>query len=166
MGPSVPQSAASKFRSRWRWAPLLLLGLTGCGERALNDPYPAEDASRAVLYTTFQERPKHLDPTSSYSENEAAIIAQIYEPLVQYHFLKRPYELAPLTATAVPAPQYFDAAGSALPEDAPDDQVKKVVYRISIQPGIRFQPHPAFARGTDATAARRPRIAARPGDLP
>jgi len=129
--------------------PLLLLSLTGCGERALNDPYPAADAGRAILYTTFQERPKHLDPTSSYSENEAAIIAQIYEPLVQYHFLKRPYVLAPLTATAVPAPQYFDAAGKRLPDDAPDEQVKRVVYRISIQPGIQFQPHPAFARGAD-----------------
>ena len=124
--------------------------LGGCGGRALNDPYPAEEATRAILYTTFQERPKHLDPTSSYSENEAAIIAQIYEPLVQYHFLKRPYELAPLTATAVPEPQYYDAAGAPLPADAPDEQVKKVVYRIRITPGILFQPHPAFARTPEA----------------
>ncbi len=36
--------------------------------------------SMAVLYQSFSERPKHLDPATAYSENEYAFIAQIYEP--------------------------------------------------------------------------------------
>jgi len=114
-----------------------------------NNPYPAAEAGANILYTTFQERPKHLDPVSSYSENEAMITSQVYEPLVQYHFLERPYTLVPLTATAVPSAIYYDAHGQTLPVDAPDASVARAVYRISIRPGIRFQPHPAFARTAD-----------------
>ncbi|MGE3772956.1 MAG: ABC transporter substrate-binding protein [Gammaproteobacteria bacterium] len=114
-----------------------------------NSPYPAATARSNILYTTFQERPKHLDPVSSYSENEAMITSQVYEPLVQYHFLQRPYTLVPLTAATLPVAAYYDAEGRALPVDAPDEQIARAVYRIAIRPGIRFQPHPAFARTAD-----------------
>ena len=77
------------------------------------------------------------------------IIAQIYEPLVQYHYLKRPYELSPLAAEQVPQPVYLDAAGRVLPADAPDEIVARTVYRIRIKPGIRYAPHPAFAARTE-----------------
>ena len=83
---------------------------------------------------------------SSYSENEALFTGQIYEPVVQYHFLKRPYQLVPLTALALPEPRYFSADGRELPAEALQDQVASTVYRIEIRPGIRYQPHPALAR--------------------
>ena len=134
---------------------ILLLTITlcvcACGADPLNNPYPAADSGRSILYTTFEERPKHLDPASSYSENEAVITAQVYEPVVQYHFLKQPYELVPLTATEVPTPTYYDAQGRVLPASAPDDQVARVVYRVSLRPGILFQPHPAFAQRRDGS---------------
>ncbi len=120
--------------------------LAGCSDRPFNDPYPGDHSGKSILYDSFAERPKHLDPVSSYSENEAKFLGQIYEPIVQYHFLKRPYELTPLTATAVPQPEYIDSEGNPLPADAPGEAIAEVRYRISIQPGIRFQPHPAFAR--------------------
>ena len=122
------------------------ISLAACSETSWNNPYPVADAEKSIYYSSFSERPKHLDPVSSYSENEAQFNAQIYEPVVQYHFLKRPYELIPLTATAVPAPKYFDAQGNALPADASSNKVAKVVYRITIQQGIEYQPHPAFAK--------------------
>ena len=134
---------------------ILLLTITlcvcGCEADPLNNPYPAADSGRSILYTTFEERPKHLDPASSYSENEAVITAQVYEPLVQYHFLKQPYELVPLTATEVPRPTYYDAQGRVLPASAPDEQVARVIYRVSLRPGILFQPHPAFAQRNDGS---------------
>ena len=71
--------------------------LAGCG-RIWNDPYPAADRGKNILYSAFTERPKHLDPVQSYAEDEAQFTQQVYEPLLQYHYLKRPYELAPLTA--------------------------------------------------------------------
>ena len=129
---------------------MLFLG-GGCSDTAWNNPYPSADAGKSIFYSSFAERPKHLDPVSSYSENEAQFNAQIYEPVVQYHFLKRPYELMPLTATEVPEPQYFDANGVSLAIDASSDAVAKVVYRISIQPGIQFQPHPAFAKNANGS---------------
>lgn len=120
----------------------------GCAEKPWNNPYQATQAGDSIYYSSFTERPKHLDPVSSYSENEALFNAQIYEPVVQYHFLKRPYELVPLTAQKVPQAEYFDASGARLPDDAPAERVEAVVYRIDIQQGIMFQPHPAFAQST------------------
>ncbi|HSH41129.1 MAG TPA: hypothetical protein VK973_03270, partial [Arenicellales bacterium] len=64
---------------------------------AWNNPYPESDARAEIIYSSFSERPKHLDPARSYSADEYTFIAQIYEPPLQYHFLKRPYELIPLT---------------------------------------------------------------------
>ena len=124
----------------------LAAGLSACDQVPWNSPYRAEERAAAIFHGAFSERPKHLDPVSSYSENEVQFTAQIYEPVVQYHFLKRPYQLVPLTATSVPVPQYLDRAGQPLPATAAAVDVAETVYRISIKPGILYQPHPAFAR--------------------
>jgi len=125
--------------------------LGGCSDEPWNSPYPSSDRERAIHYDSFSERPKHLDPVSSYSENEAKFNGQVYEPVVQYHFLKRPYQLVPLTAERLPEPVYYDAAGQVLPGDAPRAQVAEAVYRITLKPGIRYQPHAAFARREDGS---------------
>src|ERR1039458_6920290 len=82
--------------------------LAACG-KVWNNPYPAAERGKNILYSAFTERPKHLDPVQSYSENEAEINAQIYEAPLQYHYLRRPYTLIPATATEVPKPVYLDA---------------------------------------------------------
>src|SRR5574343_16649 len=122
----------------------VVIALSGCGQ-AWNDPYPAADAGRNILYTAFTDRPKHLDPAQSYAEDEAAFTAQIYEPPLQYHYLKRPYQLVPSTVEAVPVPRYLDAQGRELPHDAPAERIAESVYELKLKPGIRYQPHPAFA---------------------
>lgn len=121
------------------------IALSGCGH-PWNNPYPAADEGRNILYAAFDQRPKHLDPAQSYSENEYVFIAQIYEPPLQYHYLKRPYTLTPLTAAHMPRPVYLDVQGRPLPDSAANDAVAYSVYDITIKPGIRYQPHPAFAR--------------------
>ena len=121
--------------------PLILL--MGCGT-AWNDPYPAAERGRNVLYSAFTDRPKHLDPVQSYSADEITFTAQIYEPPLQYHYLRRPYELIPATATAVPRPRYLDATGKPLPQSADAARIAFTDYVINIKPGIRYQPHPAF----------------------
>ena len=118
--------------------------LAACGHQQ-NDPYPASERGKNTLYTAFTERPKHLDPAQSYSEDESVFTAQIYEAPLQYHYLKRPYTLIPAAAEAVPDPRYLDTTGAALPDDAPADAIAQSVYEIRIRPGIRYQPHPAFA---------------------
>jgi ABC-type transport system substrate-binding protein len=139
----------------WRGASLALLGIAvWCPltiDAAWNNPYPDTERNKNFLYQAFVERPKHLDPVSAYSSNEYAILAQIYEPPFQYHYLKRPYVLVPLTATRIPEPVYLDSRRRRLPSDAPTEQIAYSVYEIQIRPGIQFQPHPAFARKTDGS---------------
>ncbi len=122
----------------------LLLLLAACASEQ-NDPYPASERGENILYSAFTERPKHLDPVQSYTEDEATFTAQIYEPPLQYHYLKRPYTLIPATAAAVPLARYYDAAGSELAAGAETAKIAYSTYDISIRPGIRYQPHPAFA---------------------
>lgn len=124
---------------------LLALMLAGCSQ-PWNDPYPPSQARANILYTSFSERPKHMDPARSYSADEYAVIAQIYEPPVQYHYLKRPYTLIPLSAARIPRPVYLDAQRHTLPDDAPDDKIAYSVYEIHIKQGVMYQPHPAFAK--------------------
>jgi ABC-type transport system substrate-binding protein len=119
--------------------------LSACGEYNWNNPYSVADAEKNILYNVFTERPKHLDPVQSYSSNEIQFTAQIYEPPLQYHYLKRPFALIPATAKELPVVKYFDNEGSQLPDDALATDIAHSVYEISIKPGILFQPHPAFA---------------------
>ena len=130
---------------------LLVMGIAGCDEQPMNDPYVADQAAHTIFYGAFAERPKHLDPASSYSESEAQFTGQIYEPALQYHFLKRPYQLVPLTATSLPEPRYYDKDGAPLPSDGPAEVVAEAVYRITLKSGIRYQPHPAFAQRADGS---------------
>jgi ABC-type transport system substrate-binding protein len=114
-----------------------------------NNPYRPSEAGRNIYYDTFSGEPKHLDPARAYSEDEYDIMNQIYEPVVQYHFLQRPYTLVPLTTTSVPEAKLYDKNGNLLPPDAPAQDVVRVVYEVTLRSDIRYQEHPAFARTPD-----------------
>ena len=118
--------------------------LAACGT-PLNDPYPDADAQINTLYESFSEPPRHLDPARSYATDEVEFNGQIYEPPLQYHYLKRPYTLIPLAATQVPTPQLLDANDQPLPDNASPEDVAYSLYTIQIKPGIRYYPHPASA---------------------
>ncbi len=124
----------------------LAVFLTACDVSPLNDPYPENESKLSILYQSFSERPKHLDPAVAYSENEYAFIAQIYEPPFQYHYLKRPYQLTPLTASKMPEINYLNKQGEKLGEDAKESDIAYTDYVIDIQPNIQYQPHPALAK--------------------
>ncbi|AXS81509.1 peptide ABC transporter substrate-binding protein [Dechloromonas sp. HYN0024] len=137
---------------------VVVFALSACGQ-AWNDPYPAADAGRNILYTAFTDRPKHLDPAQSYTEDEITFTAQIYEPPLQYHYLKRPYELIPATVEQVPVPRFYDTAGRLLPPDVAVERIAESVYELKLKPSIRFQPHPAFVAGADEPLAGRQTMA-------
>jgi oligopeptide transport system substrate-binding protein len=117
---------------------IVVLVTAGCSDTPLNTPYPDSNANDKVLYTSFGERPKHLDPARSYASNEAVFNSQIYEPLLQYHLLKRPYQLVPLTLTSMPSVINVEKDGE-----------RYSVYTLRIKSGIYYQPHPAFAKDGD-----------------
>jgi len=126
------------------WIVLLLALLAGCDGGLWNAPYPAADAGKSILYTAFIERPKHLDPAQAYSENEYEFLAHIYSPPLQYHYLKRPYQLVPLAASEMPQVRYLDKERRVLPGDVAPERIAYSVYEIRIKPNMRYQPHPAF----------------------
>ena len=128
---------------------LLLLGLTACDLSSINSPYTEQFEDASVLYSSFSIRPKHLDPARSYSSSEAQFTAQIYEPPLQYHYLKRPYTLIPLAANSLPTVNYYNAEGLRLDGEVKIQDIAYSIYEISIKSGIQYQPHPAFSRKTD-----------------
>jgi ABC-type transport system substrate-binding protein len=128
------------------WMACFALGaaLAGCGN---NSPWPDGSEKTNVIRSAMTENtPRHLDPTASYWSNDTLVTYQVYEPPYGYHYLKRPFELVPKSAAAVVKPVYLDKDGNKLPDDAPADQVAESVYDVPIKKGIRFQPHPAFAK--------------------
>lgn len=130
---------------------IALCALVGCDLSTLNTPYPAAEEGEEIMYTSFSLRPKHLDPARSYSANESIITGQIYEPPFQYHYLKRPYQLEPLTAQRQPEVHYLNAEGDVI-ADENSNETEKIAYTrylISIRQGIAYQPHPAFVKGAD-----------------
>jgi ABC-type transport system substrate-binding protein len=127
---------------------LVPLLLAACSQ-AWNDPYPASQSGKNIFYVSFNERPKHLDPVQSYSDNEYVLIGNIYTPPLQYHYLKRPYELIPLAAQEIPHPTYYDKDDKPLPENADSKTIAYSAYEIRIKPGFKYQPHPAFAKDSD-----------------
>ncbi len=131
---------------KWLSCLPLLLFLAACDGELWNNPYPAADQGKSIFYSAFTERPKHLDPARAYSENEYKFLAQIYQPPLQYHYLKRPYTLIPQAASAMPRVTYLDKNNRPLPDDAPAAKVAFSLYEIHLRPGQRYQPHPAFAR--------------------
>lgn len=130
---------------KWLLSIPLLLSLVSCGSD-WNDPYPAADAGKSIFYTAFTGRPKHLDPVQAYSENEYAFLAQIYQPPLQYHYLKRPYTLIPQAASSMPTVRYYDAHDRLLPHDAKAADIAYSVYEIHLRSDLEYQPHPALAQ--------------------
>lgn len=113
-----------------------------------NNPYPESESNQNIYYSSFNEQPKTLDPAKSYSSNEYVFIAQIYEPLLEYDYFLRPYQLIPLTTTQLPQIRYLDDKKNPI---AAGENIKPAftVYTIQIKKGILYQPHPAFARNNE-----------------
>jgi oligopeptide transport system substrate-binding protein len=99
---------------------------TGC----TNNPYPQTDRDKKVLYSSFYEAPKTLDPAVAYTTAEHVITGNVYDTLLEYHYLARPYRLIPGLAVSVPKAQ-----------DLPDG---KQSYRFQLRPGVLFHADPCF----------------------
>lgn len=119
-----------------------------------NNPYRESDSLRNVRYSTIGEDPKSLDPTFAYDSLSLMFVGQIYETLLQYSFLKRPFHLEPALADGMP--EFFSRDGDDDFDDGLDTgknvekekkHAKVFGYRIKIKKGIRFQDDPCFEGG-------------------
>lgn len=122
--------------------------LVGCSDN-WNAPYKADEIASNTLFSAFSSPPKHLDPVISYNANEWSISSQILEPPLQYHFLKRPYQLEPLTLATMPSVKFFNASGEEVASGAKDLEFSEVL--LQLKPGILYQEHPAFVKNSDGS---------------
>lgn len=133
---------------------LSLLLLAGCKDsHPWNSPYRKDLSQQNILFNAFSEQPKTLDPAKSYSADSALFVGQIVEPLLQYHYLLRPYRLVPLATTQLPEVTYFDAQGQ--PTNKPAD-IATTRYRLTLRNDLRYAPHPALAARPDGSPRYRP----------
>jgi oligopeptide transport system substrate-binding protein len=118
--------------------------VAGCGEPPWNDPNPPSPAGMVTYYSMMSPAPpKHLDPATSYATDESLFTQQIYEPPLDYHYLKRPYELIPVALTDMPQVTYLNASEQEVDEG--DDSVAFTRYTLHLRDDLHYQPHPAFA---------------------
>lgn len=88
----------------WRLAAVLVLSMAGCGAPTA-DSANSEATSGAEKVGHFpmrSEGPKTLDPVLGSTQYDNLCSGQIIDTLVQYKYLKRPFELEPLLLTEMP----------------------------------------------------------------
>ncbi|MEZ5979599.1 MAG: ABC transporter substrate-binding protein [Planctomycetota bacterium] len=95
-----------------------------------------EHAARNVRTTAFGSRPTGFDPihVGGSSEPDAIVAVNVLEPLYQYHYLRRPYEVVPCLAAAMP--QVSDDGHTV---------------RIELRDDVRFEDDPCFPGGAGRT---------------
>ena len=114
-----------------------------------NSPYSMDEVKQNILFSVFTSPPKHLDPVRSYNANEWSFLGQIYEPPLQYNYLKRPYTLEPLTLQKMPEQIFLDANKKEV--NASDGNVTYTRYRFMLRDDIRYREHPAFVKDSNNT---------------
>ena len=123
--------------------------LWGCDDSTpWNSPYGDQTETKKVRYTSFTEPILTLDPAKAYTDTAHTILSQVYESPLQYHYLKRPYTLDPLILTEVPNPVFYDDQHQPLPMNADHTKIAYTLYHLTLKHGLRFAPHPAFAKDT------------------
>ncbi|MFH0880157.1 MAG: ABC transporter substrate-binding protein [Lentisphaerota bacterium] len=103
--------------------PLAFL-VAGCGRSSLDKPSPGGER---VLHETAS-RIRGFDPARAGDVATSLAVSKIYEGLLQYDYLARPYRVIPLLA-----------------EEMPDVSSDGLVYTFKIRRGICFQDDPCFA---------------------
>lgn len=78
----------------------IFTGLIGCDGHDNADK--EAEAGIKVRYSASGSKVRGLDPGDIGDVTSSRIAAQMFETLYQYHFLKRPYELIPYLAQAMP----------------------------------------------------------------
>ena len=97
----------------------------------------SQTAQEKVLITVSEAQIKGLDPIQAEDVYSVREMAKVYEGLLEYHYLKRPFELAPNLAAAMPT--------------VSDDQL---VYTFQLRKGVKFHDNPCFpeCKGRELTA--------------
>jgi ABC-type transport system substrate-binding protein len=88
-----------------------------------------DDASK-TLHLVLPPDVYHLDPAMSHDIYSQSLLGNVYEGLLEYHYLERPLKPVPNLA-------------AAMPMVSPDGRI----YTITLQKGIFFHDDPCFPGG-------------------
>ncbi len=106
-----------------------------------NNPYPDADAERKVLYRTMRKSPpKTLDPAVAYSVVDHIVTGSVYDTLIDYDYLARPYRLIPGLADGIPQ------------EVALDDGTFSLAFRL--RPDLVYDEDDCFELGQGGARTR------------
>jgi ABC-type transport system substrate-binding protein len=98
------------------------------GDQASADGTPAK---KLVVFNYFRDNAhKSLDPAAQFDSASGELIENLYEKLIDYHYLKRPYELTPALLAKLPI----------LSED-------KLTYTFELRKGVHFIDDACFKDG-------------------
>lgn len=98
-----------------------LIALSGCRcDSQLDNP-------TKTLNVSVEQQIKGFDPAQVRDEYSQLALTQVYQPLYQFSYLKRPYQVEPLLA-------------QAMPEISKDQKT----YTIRLRPDVFFHADPAF----------------------
>jgi ABC-type transport system substrate-binding protein len=89
-----------------------------------------QETNEKVLELALTANIKGMDPAYADDVLSNGEMAKVYESLFSYHYLKRPYELIPNLAAAMP-----------------DISADELIYTVKIQQGVKFQDDPCFPGG-------------------
>lgn len=110
---------------------LLLSAFAGActGPTEPNNPAQRDDGRR-ILRMARRNEHKSLDPVKQFDSASAQIVANVYDTLLEYHFLRRPHELVPGLLAAMP-----------------EKQADGVTYLFTLRSDVRFIDDACFADG-------------------
>lgn len=80
-----------------------------------------------ILETALTSSITSIDPAVAYDDGSLTVVSQTYEPLYEYHYLKRPYQVIPLIAESLPIWNEL-----------------KTEATIKIKKGVAYHNHPIF----------------------
>ncbi|MDQ3234506.1 MAG: ABC transporter substrate-binding protein, partial [Pseudobdellovibrionaceae bacterium] len=83
-----------------------------------------------ILYHYRRSEEKSLDPVKAFDEASRQHSRNIFDVLLEYSYLKRPYELAPSLLTKMP-----------------EKQADGVTYLFALKQGVKFHDHAIFPGG-------------------
>lgn len=99
---------------------------SGCGDGELKSSF---EQTESIIYSQTS-RIRGLDPASAGEVSSSLAIARVYEGLLEYDYLTRPYKVKPLLAESMP-----EISGDGL------------TYTFKIRKGIYFHDNPCFPEG-------------------
>ena len=109
-----------------------LFGGVSCTKKKDNEGSEVKSDKKAenILYHRRTSAERSLDPARQFDQASAQMVQNLYDTLLQYHYLKRPYELEPNLLSEMPIKQ----------ED-------KVTYLLKLRKGVFFHDHEVFPGG-------------------